>query len=478
MEDLGKIVEDPTPPPAAPPATPPAAPSPAPDPAPDPVPEPPKAEDKKPVTDPPPAVVTKKLPDTLRREVEDNVRREVERALANRNGGGAPQPAPPVAAPTPSPSADIEESLGDVEREELALWRFAEKSMPEKYKGSADKYLKSLKEVEDYISKAKIGEDGEERSLDENDEGLQKFIRGVVPEFQGADRRRLERKMIMEEVEQTTSKKLEERQKELEKKQRALDRRPDIERGVSKFEVEVRGLLKTPTEGQPEDVNEVVASVMSKSEEEGWEKAVKEDPFHGPIVKSVMDKAVRRASQYLALVNEATDYRQLNPELPLEDPKNDHAWIANFIRRQGEYLSSSGGDERYRQTESGKVEFIPVHEFVPLYQKDPTATVQRYWTFQPQDVLNMLADYARREATAEVQREMTRATAAGYQRQKKEPPKPPEKKEKPANREDKTPPSPKTPASLSPGVAAPVPPVTERVMSEAEFKALGIPAPK
>lgn len=476
MQDLGVLVADsppveaPVAPPPPPPVTPAAPAAPA-DPPPPPKPE-----------------IKKKPARAIEDIVAENVRESVARAFKEQQTA-APSNTPAATIAPATPPSTPEDTLSEVERDELSLWRYAEQKFPDKYKGSSQRYLAALGQIESYIEKARSTVNSEEeRTLDANDPDLQKFISETLPSFQGADRRRLERAMISDEATDNARKEFSKKQEDLEKKQHALEVKPEIERAVTRFATDVRALIQAPVEGQPPEVSEVVSEVMAKSNEEGWAKAIEADPYHAPIVKASMDKSVRRASAYLALLNNVTTYTPMNPDRDLEDARNDHAWLTMFIRKQGDFLSAAAPEAKVREIEGERKEFIPVHEFVARYQQDPTTTVARHWTFTEGDVLAMLADFARREAGINVKREIDRATAAGYKREKRAPAAPapapaapaaaPRAAPPPPRVETPAPVSPRATAGVSPGAATGVPSSNGGLFSSDDFRILGLPQPK
>lgn len=474
MADLGKIVaDDPDPdPPVTAPVTAPAAAAPPATPAP------------AATTAEPPKVEVKPKRETVNREyVDSKVREAVDGLMRNLN---APPTAPAqpstTAAPPAAPAADARESaLNDIEKEELNVWRFAEAKMPEKYKGAAERYLAAIGQIDAYIDKTR--KEDPERSLDEKDEELQTFITETLPSFSGADRRRLERMIITEEVTAQTRQEMRSEQDDLRKKQKELELRPQIERAVDQFQAQVTKLIESGF--SPDDaVGVEIGNLVTKAKTEGWEPVLKADPFHAPIVKNAMDRAVRRANEYLALISQLKPFTPHNPDLDLDHPKNDDAWLAGFIRRQGEYLVVNGGEAKFRDENGVRKEFVPVHEFVAAYQKSPSEAQARFWTFSEADILSMLATHARADATARVKEEVDRLAAAGYQRQ----PAPAKPAAAPApakpaataipKTETPAPPSPKATVGVSPGAATPAPPNTNRIFGESDFALLGVPMPK
>lgn len=376
----------------------------------------------------------------------------------------------------PKPQVDeFESTLDDLEKEELELRRFAERTNPDKYKDSSKQYVDSLKRLNAYIEKAR--KENPERTFDENDDEFKDYVKENIPNFSMAERRSLERKMIAEEAREQAKKDLQVEQEEIKRKQRVLEVRPEIERGISQFSDAVNTVMAQPL---AEGATSVIQPIIERAKEVGWKKALDEDPIHAPIVKNVQDAAVRRASEYLALVEQVKDFRPYAQELPLDHPKNDHVWLLNFIRRQGEWLDKNGGDMRVRVEEDGTQKtFVPMHVYGELTHKNPEEA-RNHWTFTPHDVLDMLAHNARVEAETMVKKDIERMEAAGYQRVKKEEkksevPKQETTTKKPAA-EPKESGSPKATSSVAPGAGTPPPSNNQGAFSKEELKALGFGA--
>lgn len=469
MKDLGHIIEEAAPPePEKKNDTPPIVEAP-----------PVKAEEKKtppakPDEAPPAAKVIPKAEQD--KSLSDTVREIVNTSLSEREQR-KPDAAPAATTPKPTdaPPAtkdDFEATLDDLEKDELELRRFAEKVNPDKYKGSADEYVASLKRLNTYIETSR--KENPDRTFDENDEDFEEYVKKNIPNFSVVERRRIERQLITADAREQAKRDMQVEQEDIKRKQRMLEVKPEIERSVSDFVGTVNGVMKQPL---AEGKESVVLPIVERAQEVGWKQAIAEDPIHAPVVKTIQDAAVRRAGEYLALVEGVKDFRPLAEELPMEHPRNDHAWLLNFIRRQGEWLDKNGGDMRTRTLEDGTQQtFVPMHVWGEISQKEPQKARQ-HWTFSIPDVLDMLAHNARVEAEVIVKKEVERMEAAGYQRVKKkdtknEIPKA-ETQTKRTTGEPKESGAPKATASVSPGAGSSVVPHPQGAFSAAELKSLG-----
>ena len=377
--------------------------------------------------------------------IEEVVRDTVDRAILKVEERLV-KPAPAAATPPPTETAPdaYESTLGEIEKEELALAKFAAEKLPDRYKEHPARLVEFYKKVDAYVSRSK--KDDAERTFDDADAEFQKFIADNKPRYQATDRRKLERMQITEEVSQKVAEQTRAETEALRANQHKLEVRPLLEKTVQEFRGELVEKLKVK-EDEPEPVKKLRA----------------------PIVKTVEDAAVTRMTEYAALEMRATKFDASNPE---------HVWLLDFIRQQGAYFSQHGGDARIRIDPSGrKLSFMPMQELRALQRTDP-AKAEAFWTFGVDDMKNMLAFQADIEAKAMLQQETERRMAEGWEPVKT----PPAKKEDTKKKTDDQPPqptaSPKATGSASPGAGVLTPqPQPRSGLGPVELQALGLKLP-
>jgi hypothetical protein len=425
-----------TPPPAAPSVTPAPA-----TPAPPAAPEPPKKVE-----------VGKKS------NLRDEITRTVSDAIAKALPVQPPPPLPPPQAPAraPEPTDSYVQNLGETEREEIELARYAEKSMPDRYNGMANRFVAYFKALDEYVSKGRA--DNPERAFDETDADFQRWQRQNRPDFKGADRQKLIRQQIREEAARDAEKAVQAREVALNRRLSQVEARPVIEKSVAEFGAKVATLL---TQGE-----DPLKEIAEKAAQVGWQKLADEDPAVAGRVHAVVADGERKLGAYLALATNAADFDTANP---------DHVWINGFVDNQGKYFAQHGGDFRRTQFPDGSVrDFLPLAEFNRRYNLNP-ATANLFWTFQPGDIEQLLVQNTRQLATQTAREEIARLEKSGFKRQQK-PASEPEKPGKPTQKVEE--PKPAASPRTSPRPAPPPPVETGPALSPAfkqMMRGLGIP---
>lgn len=378
--------------------------------------------------------------------IEDVIRDTVDQAISKAEERFS-RPIPPVSTEpvTVEPQADTyEAALGEIEKEELALAKFASEKLPDRYKEYPAKLVEFYKKVDAYVTRSR--KDDSDRTFDDADADFQKFIADNKPRYQATDRRKLERMQITEEVSQKVAEQARIETDALKANQHKLEVRPIVEKTVQEFKDELGEKLKTKAE-EPEAIQKLRA----------------------PIVKAVQDVAVNRMAEYAALDMRATKFDANKP---------DHVWLLDFIRQQGAYFSQHGGDDRVRidPTNGRKLAFMPMQELRALQRNNP-AKAEHFWTFDVQDMKAMLSYQAELDANVLVKQETERRTTQGWEPIKTPSPKKEDSKKKSDEQQPQPTSSPKATGSISPGAGNPSLPQPRTHFSHVDFHVLGVKPP-
>lgn len=317
-------------------------------------------------------------------DVRDAVREEFEKY--NR----LPDPEPKEQPVVEKSYDTYEDGLLDEQREELALARYAENKLPDKYKGMGNRLLEFYKKLDNYAAKAQEDPD---RTLDSNDEEFMEFIQNNKPELSLSESKKLERMMWKEEAVNEARKAQEEHQRNLERKLHNLEARPRVENSLKEFESNLPNMI-------PDELGDSIR-------EHGFDKAESENPYEISIIKDKLSSASNLAKEYLNISNGITDYDSNN---------SNHQWLLGFINNQAQYFKKNGGDELVRQDSVGNTaQFVTPTEYANLSNQGNTTGK---WTFTPDDVLKMLGANAVKEAQDTIKSEEQRLTKMGFVRQK------------------------------------------------------------
>jgi hypothetical protein len=328
-----------------------------------------------------------------------------------------PPPAPEPQAPTAKdPDAGLDEDLrDDIERAQVA-----ERLFPDRYKGFSQKYRDFAGKLDAYIAKAR--EEDPDRTLDEDDEQFQRWVKNNRPQWGSrADARKVEHEMIESRVADRIARERE----SVEERIRQVEVTPRIESRVAKFEQQL-------TEQLGEDYGDAIKQA-------GLDGAAEKFPFEADAVRAANTRTQQLASEFLAL-----SHGVAKPDF---DKNPDHLWLYNFMESQGSHFHANGAEKR---TDSAGRTFLPRSAYNQLRRTNP-AEAQKHWTFSDEHVLAMLAHNAKMNVEERVKAERERLRKAGYTRETKQPAPPP--KSDPAPRRE-TPPSPKASTSAAPGAAS------------------------
>lgn len=347
-----------------------------------------------------------------------------------------PPPAPPAQPPAPPVAPAAEDLAGKAraeeeayvasllpeQQDEIALATFAERNGKP---GMRAKTLEYFKKLDTWVA---------EHPNAENDE-VDKFRDDNAPRLAEVERRRLERKMIVEEARAEVRKELAPEVQENARRVRRIEIEPVVSEVVRNIENQVTTARTDDPTWTPVD-----ADVVKAINEKGYAEAVKSFPVEAPIVQRTC--AAARA------------WHEINHGVVTHDPENVpiHKWLGEFIAREGQNMLKAPADQR--TLPDGRT-FLPIAEFYQAMQADPAAA-SRHWTFDDRMVTDMLAHYA----VSATRREISRLETAGFERKKKTngaPPPPAIPPPATANGApaDEPPPSPRATSSRIPGADEP-----------------------
>lgn len=351
---------------------------------------------------------------------------EVKRALA------AQTPAPePAKTPEPAKPEPIPEDLTPEERDEVELVRWAEGKDPAR-KGLSEKFVKFYRDQKEFLQK-RLEEEGDDYDP-AKDSRYKKFLDANEPKLTRSERTKLERERLSEEIEtrayERAKKEFAPELETTKAKIREMENRPKVEARVGTFFDEV-------TSGMPEEVYK-----FFNENGKDFKKTAEAFPLEYPIIEQVTEGALNISREFLEIRNGIRQFDDKNPT---------HGFINEFVNGQARAFQQKGGAQLSR---NGKT-FIPPAEW-------DASKAANHWTFEDDDVLEMIKVAAHREAKTRIAKEKTRIETAGYVR------KPPA-----AAPISATPPvvqpseekSPSTPASPLPGVSKPATSTPSTVVS-------------
>ena len=349
------------------------------------------AEPAKPAEPPPqkaPVRVKKKEPapaPITEDKVVETVRRVIDEA--------SQRAAPPIRPPEENHERKKEEvplpdDVTAEERDELELYRFIEAKDPSK-KGLVQKGLKFIEENKKFLEK-RIQEEGDDYDP-ASDPQYKRFLDANEPKLTNSEKRRY---TIQRETDALKQEAIEQARKELmpeiqstKQKLLEMEEKPKVAYRVRTFAEEV-------TQVMPEEVVK-----FWRENNHDLNKLKEQFPIEHDAIVAASRGALKAAEEFLRLRSGLT---QLRPEDP------DHAFLQDFIDNQARVLAERGGSLCIRD---GK-------QFVHPYQfKDGMES--RYWTFENEDILQMLKLQAGREAKSRIANEYQRLETASEARKRR-----------------------------------------------------------
>lgn len=426
-----------------------------------PAPAPEKKEEAKPVETSSPAPTKKKIEVERAKPIEEIVEGVVRRIAKEQPAEPAPQPEPPPAKKDETLDTAYIEALDEDQQEAIELAKFAAQAMPDKYGNMPKRMVDYLKKVDSYI------EDQRKKDPEwdpEQDEGFSAFIEENQPTYQPGDRKKIERAQIAAEVRGDIEKEFKPKIEATERQARVQELKPEIDKAVDSYQTAVAKRL-IPDEKSPfYPLFKDLAKSDAALTEETWEQAKQVDPLAAGIARSYMNQASALGREYLELVTDVSPQVQYNPKLAPGHPQNQKAAVQSrlfaFIDSQEKIFAEQGGDMR---VVNGKT-FVSRRE---LAQMSP-AEQAKHWTLGHEDVLDMLAVAAAKQAEIALQNEVKRLEEAGYVRNGKHGAAKKEEAAPPAAKKEESPRAVTTPA---PGAATPPPsPAAPTVFTEEDLK--------
>lgn len=300
-------------------------------------------------------------------------------------------PAPavvPATPPTPAPSDDqlkakreeeaYVKGLTPEQQEEISLARYADANVKP---GILAKTIEFFRSVDKFIDEHPEHEASE----------LDQFITKSKPQWGDAERRRIERKMISEEA---TRQATETVRKELEPEKqrlRQMEAKPLIEKAITETETTL-----TTASAVNKDAIAMPVAVVQKMKGMTYGEAKEAYPVEAPIYFS----AINAARVWMAVANGAEPY---NPQDPT------HAWLSQFVADQGAAMLQQ---PQSSQVMNGR-QFLPLGDYLALRASKPDE-LNKYWTFNNDMVVDLIAGNALINHTNEVKR----LEKAGWKREK------------------------------------------------------------
>jgi len=252
---------------------------------------------------------------------------------------------PGVVVEMPKEDAEYVKTLTDEQREELRVAKFAEAHAND---GIYKRTLAFFRANDEFVAR--------NPGLTPDSEEFQEFIEKNRPKWN--NRAKVERQLIKEETKAEVQTETAKEMEELRAHQRQMEIVPKIEKAVNEFQaVLTSDALRSRLPEEVKPISPKVAEVIKSS---GYEAAVKKYPILAPIYQG----AVTMAQEYLNVVNGIT------PWAP--DRNGAHAWLANFIAGQENYLGQKPVAER---TVDGKL-FVPAAEYAKLKPEE----LSKHWT--------------------------------------------------------------------------------------------------
>jgi hypothetical protein len=417
FDDLGVVLENPTPSSAAPAPAAPGTPAPPPAPAGTPPAQPPGTPPGEAAVAPPgtavpgtPAPAAPQPGVVVRKEkpISQTVEEAVRKAFSEAQPPSAATPPPAAQTPAPAPAAPQDDpyisQLGPEEKEAIELAKWADANVTEfKGQGLPSKFVAFYKAVDEYVAAAKAKDPDGERTYDDDDKEFTKFVEDNRPAIEPTKWERLKTDRLVAQVEESTTKKVSEKfaaeNEAIKRRQTILEVKPVIEGRLAKFQDNVGQLMIA-------EKDSIIATVAQTIGKDGVDKALEADPIFTPIVVSAYNQGQSAAAEFLAMTNGVKEFK---PDNPVQD------WLVRFIRRAGDVFAANGADKRVRNGEDGTPKtFLPRGKFNEIYARNPDEAASKHWTFSDEDVLNMIERNTKDHIKALVTQETERLAKAGY----------------------------------------------------------------
>lgn len=307
----------------------------------------------------------------------------------------APAPPPKEEKAKDDPDAAFVATLNEEQRAELEEAETAEKHFGDKYKGLRKKLLDWHRGLDAKIDSLK--KENPERSLDDSDPEFLKILK-TKPAVTAFDQRKVLLAVAEERAVERVRKEQAPKMADVETRTRAVEIAPTVNKYVDEFK---SGTLDFVVE-EGEKAKDTLATA-ARLLKEG--KEVPEDlRLEASIVQDKTAQAQAIAREYTMLVNRATTYDKNNPV---------HAWILEFVSRQGEALANGPEELKVRE---GKT-FLPREKFNAL----PPEKQARHWTHSHLEIMQLMGMNAYGDMKNALQHELETAEKKGLERRKAKP---------------------------------------------------------
>ena len=293
----------------------------------------------------------------------------------------------------------------------------------------------------DEYAKASL-EDG--RSLDDDDHEFQDWVKSNRPEFGPLDRRKVERSLIEESATTRAKSEMQGKIDVITRKQKELELRPQVDRQVVDFTDKIIGMID----------NDAIKSMRN----DGLEAASSKYPLETAAYTESINQAAALAKDYLGFANNVSEYDQNN---------SNHAWLLDFINRNGEWFEQNGGDSRVRD---GKT-FVNRGRYAELAR---SGQAEKNWTFDNTDILDLIAANAVQSASGQIERTTKIAEQYGFVRSAQENSATGKKVGATLEQDVQPMTPPKSTPSVSPGSADTEPHDTQRPLGQDVLETLGM----
>lgn len=313
---------------------------------------------------------------------------------------------PATVPATVAAEKEYEEKLDDVAKEELQLARFAEQSKPDKYKGMAAKLVGFYKELDAYIDQAQ--RESPDRTLDENDEVFVKWVEEHKPEYDGSDRRKLERQMVLDEADKRVEQRLKASEEKMTREVAAMKLAPLVKNAADAF------VVKAAARMSPDDKSPF-AVVTKIAVDKGWDAALAEDPGTAQIAKTYAEMGRDYLKEYLELALQVKPVAVYDPSKSPDHPENQRAItdqkLIRFVNDSEADFNRNGGELKTIKAPDGRtLQFLPREEFNKLSEADRA----KHWTLSLEDITDTMAVWSAQAANAAYQAEIKRLEKMGY----------------------------------------------------------------
>lgn len=354
------------------------------------------ADPAKPVT--PPVEPAKKV---VKFELPEDLTEDEAPARAQQPTAAPAKPAP--VTPPADPDADYIATLPDDAKEELESAVVAERVLGGKYAGHKKKLVGWLKGVDAEIER--LRKENPDRSFGSDDSEYQSRLaelRKNKPVISRQDEREIERRIVRSEVKQEVLEELHPQITEVARQTKAIELKPKVAATATKFAEHITNMISghSPT----------LKPIMEDAAKLG-DKARDHYALEMDIIEERTNVAKELMSEYLMVKNGATKI----------DPKNltqTQAELNKFIVSQGEEFSKTGGK---KLVDAQGRRFIPNHQMNSIARQVregqlDQSELDKYWTFNDEMILGMLAVKAVVEIEAGVRYETERSKRYGFER--------------------------------------------------------------